>query len=91
MQGEEIQALQYLLSQIKLYEDLVVALNLLQLPGLLLFIIRAIGLDLKKFEFQLDEEYLELDESDKDEIEINIKFDKESITRRGKKVVRYLN
>ena len=79
------------LSQIKLYEDLVVALNLLQLPGLLLFIIRAIGLDLKKFEFQLDEEYLELDESDKDEIEINIKFDKDSVVRRGKKVLRYLN
>ena len=79
------------LSQVKLYEDLIVALNILQLPGLLLFAIRAIGLDLKKFEFQLDEEYLELDETDKDEIEINVKFDKDSITRRGKKVLRYLN
>ena len=79
------------LSQVKLYDDLLLFLNLIQFPCLFLFIIRAIGLDLKKFDFQLDEEYLELDESDKEEIEINIKFDKSSITRGGKRLLRNLN
>ena len=79
------------LSQVKLYEDLIIFLNLVQFPCLFLFIIRAIGLDLKKFDFQLDEEYLELDESDKEEIEISVKFDKDSITRSGKRFLRNLN
>ena len=79
------------LSEVRLYIDLVVTLNLIQLPGLLIFIIRAIGLDLKKFDFQFDEEYLELDDSDKDEIEINVKFDKASIVRGSKRFLRNLN
>lgn len=81
----------FVLSEFRLYDELLLSLNILQLPGLLLFIIRAIGLDLKKFDFQFDEEYLELDESDKDEIEINIKVDKASIIRTGKKFLRNLN
>ena len=79
------------LSQVKLYDDLILFLNLVQFPCLSLFIIRAIGLDLKKFDFQLDEEYLELDESDKEEIEISIKFDKSSISRGSKRFLRNLN
>ena len=79
------------LSEIKLYIDLIITLNIIQLPGLLIFLIRAIGLDLKKFDFQFDEEYLELDESDKDEIEINVKIDKASFVRGGKRLLRNLN
>ena len=79
------------LSQVKLYDDLILFLNIVQFPCLLLFIVRSIGLDLKKFDFQFDEEYLELDESDKEEIEVNIKFDKNSVIRGSKRFARNLN
>ena len=43
--------------------------------------IRILGLDLNKFDFKSDEEYLELSIDDQEEIEININFDKRSIKR----------
>ena len=52
---------------------------------------RILGIDLKKFNFQLDKEYLELSQEDQGEFEINIDFDKHSIERFGRKMLRNLN
>ncbi len=68
-------------TQVSLYRDLLNILSILQIPSLLIFLVRCLGLDLKKFNFQNDQEFLELDEKDQMEIEINIDVDKESIKR----------
>lgn len=78
-------------TQISLYRDLINIFSLLQLPCLAVYLIRCIGLDLKKFNFNLDQEYLELSEDDQVELEINIDIDKASIKRVSKRVLRHIN
>lgn len=66
-------------------------LNLVYLPQYIVFIIfgiRLLGIDLKKFGFKDDEEYLDIKEEDREEFEVNIEFDKDKITRTFKKFIR---
>lgn len=49
--------------------------------SILLLFIRAIGLDLKKFGFHEDKDFLEMDEEDREEIEVEVNFDKDIIVR----------
>ena len=78
-------------SQISLYRDIAIFINILQFPSIILFIVRILGIDIKKFNFQLDKEYLELSQEDQGEFEINIDFDKYAIERVGRKFLRNLN
>lgn len=78
-------------SQIAIYKDIMIFVNILQFPSLILFVVRILGVDIKKFNFQLDKEYLELSQEDQGEFEINIDFDKHSIERFGRKILRNLN
>lgn len=57
----------------------------------LILIIRIIGLDLKNFNFSADEEFLELDQGDREEFEISINFDKHAVKRNIKMIIRNLN
>ena len=77
-------------TQIRLYKDLLSLLTIAQIPSILIYLMRCLGLDLKKFNFQADQEYLELDEKDQMELEININVDKASIKRVFRKVKRHL-
>ena len=66
-------------------------LNIIYLPQYVIFIIfgiRFLGIDLKKFGFKEDEEYLDIKEEDREEFEVNIEFDKDKITRNLKKFIR---
>ena len=66
-------------------------LNIIYLPQYVIFIIfgiRILGIDLKKFGFKEDEEYLDIKEEDREEFEVNIEFDKDKITRNFKKFIR---
>lgn len=66
-------------------------LNMIYLPQYAIFIIfgiRFLGIDLKKFGFKEDEEYLDIKEEDREEFEVNIEFDKDKITRNLKKFIR---
>lgn len=56
----------------------------------LILIMRTLGLDIKNFNFSADEEFLELDQDDREEFEISIDFDKNSIKRTLKKTQRSL-
>ena len=58
---------------------------------LVILILRITGLDLKKFGFNNDQEFLELNSSDREEFEVNIEFDKHSITRKYNQLKRNLN
>ena len=66
-------------------------LNILTIPQYIIFIIfgiRFLGIDLKKFGFKEDEEYLDIKEEDREEFEVNIEFDKDKITRNIKRFLR---
>ena len=66
-------------------------LNIVYIPQFVVFIIfgiRFLGIDLNKFGFKDDEEYLDIKEEDREEFEVNIDFDKDKITRNIKKFLR---
>ena len=66
-------------------------LNIIYFPQFVIFIIfgiRFLGIDLKKFGFKEDEEYLDIKEEDREEFEVNIEFDKDKITRNIRKFIR---
>ena len=73
------------------YKDFMTIITLFQFPVLIVFAIRILGVDLNKFNFKVDEEYLELSDDDKDELEINIDFDPRSIKRNSKRLLRNIN
>ena len=70
--------------------DLLFIAYIPQFAVILLLIIRMIGIDLKNFGFQNDEEYLEIKEEDREEFEVNFEFDKDKIKRLYNKLVRSL-
>ena len=78
-------------ADLRLYRDFLMMFLIGQIPVLGIFIIRGIGLDIKKFNFTNDEEFLELKEEDREEIEIGLNIDKHSFIRFFKKILRNIN
>ena len=68
-------------ASVALYRDLAYLTLVTQIPIFIVYLMRVLGLNLKKFDFKLDEEYLEIAEEDKEDLEININIDKEGIFR----------
>ena len=75
----------------RFYKDFMGIATLCQFPVMIVFAMRILGVDLNKFNFKIDEEYLDLSDEDKDELEINIDFDPRSIKRNSKRLLRNLN
>ena len=78
-------------ASIRAIRDFLSITSIFQYPIMLIFLIRIFGVDLNKFNFQMDKEYLEMSQEDREELEINIDFDKDSIKRGTRKVIRYIN
>lgn len=78
-------------TNIRMIHDLLFILSILQYPVFLILFIRIFGVDLKKFNFNQDQEYLELSSEDREEFEINIDIDKESFRRGYKRLLRNIN
>ncbi len=70
------------------YRDFLFIFTLPQYVIMLMLIVRSIGLDLKKFGFQNDEEYLAIEREDNEEFEIAVEIDKDKIKRNIKKKLR---
>ena len=51
---------------------------------------RTFGLDIKKFNFNMDEEFLELSEADREEFEIRLDIDKNTFKRGFRRLLRNL-
>lgn len=68
----------------KTINDLSLIANILYYPLLLILLIRALGIDLKNFGFQEDKEFMEINEADREEVEVNVGFDKEKWLRNFK-------
>lgn len=78
-------------TDLRMSRDLLMIFVVLQLPVIGIYAMRVFGLDIKKFNFNIDQEFLELSEEDREEIEIGINIDKDSITRGYKRFKRNLN
>lgn len=63
----------------------------LQYIVFLILIVRVLGLDIKNFNFSADQEFLELNQEDREEFEVSIDFDKHSFKRTIKKTKRNLD
>lgn len=68
--------------------DLLRIAGILQYIVFLFLIIRIMGVDLNKFSFNTDKEFLELNSSDKEEFEISIDVDRHSLIRTFNKLKR---
>lgn len=55
-----------------------------------LLIVRVLGLDIKNFNFEKDEEFIELNQTDREEFEISVSFDKHAFKRNAKRFHRNL-
>lgn len=75
-------------SDIFLSRDILNIARLLQYPVLAIIIMRITGLDLKKFKFNTDEEFLELTNKDREEFEVSISVDKNSFIRTYRRLKR---
>ncbi len=64
--------------------DIVLFIYLINFGFVILSFIRGFGFDIKKFSFEKDKRELNLEESDSEEVEVNVKFEKED-------VVNYIN
>lgn len=70
--------------------DLLFIGTLPQYVIIIILLMRIFGLDLNKFDFKSDKEFLELSNEDREEIEISVNIDKESFRRTFKRLKRNL-
>ena len=77
-------------TQILAIRDLLLIASFPQYLSFLILFIRITGLDLNKFSFATDQEFLELDSSDREEVEVSFEIDKHTIIRTFRKLKRNL-
>lgn len=68
----------------KMMSDLSFIANFLYYPLIFILLIRSLGIDLNSFGFQEDKEFVEISEEDREEVEVNVGFDKEKWLRKTK-------
>ncbi len=75
-------------TDLRLSRDLLMIFIIAQLPAIGIFIMRILNLDIKKFNFNSDEEFLQLSEQDREEFEVNFNFDINSVKRFSRRAFR---
>ena len=75
---------------VMLVRDLITVSFIAQLLSIVIIIIRATGFDVKKFDFKTDLKELEISEEDREEVEVQIKFDTNKGIRGIRRRVRFL-
>ena len=78
-------------TDLRLSRDLLIIFLIVQMPAIYIYIMRVFGLDISKFEFNSSTEYLQLSEEDREEVEINVSFDKNTLKRVFKRFTRNVN
>ena len=79
----------YNLVAIRVVRDLLFISTLPYYPMIFVLIIRSIGIDLKNFGFQEDKEFIEINEEDREEVEVQVAFNKDKLIRKIRKNLRY--
>jgi len=75
-------------TDLRFSRDLLVIFLVAQIPAIGIFLMRTLGLDTKKFNFSSDEEFLELNEEDREEVEISFNIDVNTFKRLYKRLFR---
>lgn len=75
--------------QIRLIRGLLTVFSLFQFVVFILLVIRILGIDLQRFGFQNDEEFLQASEEDREEIEVGLNIDKDVYINKLKKQLRH--
>ena len=75
---------------IRIIRDVLMVISIVQIGFMVLTFIRAIGFDIKKFDFKKDVQDLGIDEDDNEEFEFELNIDKDAIFTNIKKRLRYL-
>ena len=78
-------------TDLRFSRDLLLIFSITQIPAIFIFFMRVFGLDFKKFNFNSDQEFLELSEADREEVEIGLNFDKNTFLRFYRRTLRNLN
>lgn len=74
---------------LKLVSDFSTAAFLFQIAALIYVAIRAIGFDIKSFNFKEDLAQIEIEEKDNEEFEVNLEVDTDKLKRNARKKLRY--
>lgn len=74
---------------LKMVQDFLVIAMIIQVPSAISLVIRALGFDIKKFDFERDLEELEITSEDNEEIEVNLEFDFDKFKRNVRKQIRH--
>ena len=75
---------------VKLIHDLIVINIILEVVSFIFFVVRGLGINLKKFNFNSDISNFDIDDSDREEFELNLDIDVEGARRKRKRKLRYL-
>lgn len=79
----------FLLVASKVVKDLLFISLLPYFPLIFILLIRSIGIDLKSFGFHEDKEFVEINEEDREEVEVEVGFDRDRWVRRIKYSIRH--
>ena len=75
---------------IRLIRDLVMVTFIAQLASVIFIVVRATGFDVKKFDFKSDLKEIEINEEDREEVEVQLNFDTNKGIRGLRRRLRYL-
>lgn len=75
---------------VRALRDIFTALNVAQFISLIMYAFRAVGFDIKKFNFSKDLIDLEIKETDNEEVEVSLDIDVNKINRNRRKSIRML-
>ena len=78
------------IKSVKLIHDLVLISMIIESVLLIFVIIRGVGVNIQKFNFDSDISKIDINESDNEEFEVNIKFNVDSNRRERNRRIRYL-
>lgn len=73
-----------------LTRDMVMLSFMIQAVLTIVVLVRSVGFDIKKFDFKQDLKELEIDEEDREEIEVEFNFDKNKARRELRRKIRFL-
>ena len=74
---------------LKLLQDFLVISMMVQVLSVIILMIRTLGFDIKKFDFERDLEELQITSEDSEEVEINLEFDFDKLKRDIRKSIRH--
>lgn len=75
---------------VRVVRDILFISTLPYYPMIFILLIRSIGIDLKNFGFQQDKEFVQINEEDREEVEVQVAFNRDRLIRKIKNRLRYI-